>query len=64
MDNRIYYKRSWQKSTDGLGKFYTYISEIKLEFKSKDLAIKYAKKNNINFEIIEPKKKNHKKIIC
>ncbi len=40
----------WESSTD------TY-SEIKLEFKSKDLAIKYAKKNNINFEIIEPKKR-------
>ena len=40
----------WESSTD------TY-SEIKLEFKSKDLAIEYAKKNNINFEIIEPKKR-------
>ena len=40
----------WESSID------TY-SEIKLEFKSKDLAIKYAKKNNINFEIIEPKKR-------
>ncbi len=40
----------WESSTD------TY-SEIRLEFKSKDLAIEYAKKNNINFEIIEPKKR-------
>ncbi len=40
----------WESSTD------TY-SEIKLEFKSKDLAIEYAKKNNILFEIIEPKKR-------
>ena len=40
----------WESSND------TY-SEIKLEFKSKDLAIEYAKKNNINFEIIEPKKR-------
>ena len=40
----------WESSTD------TY-SEIKLEFKSKDSAIEYAKKNNINFEIIEPKKR-------
>ena len=30
-------------------------SEINLEFKSKDLAINYAKKNNIDFEVIEPK---------
>ena len=40
----------WESSTD------TY-SEIKLEIKSKNLAIEYAKKNNINFEIIEPKKR-------
>ncbi len=38
----------WESSTD------TY-SEINLEFKSKDLAIEYAKKNKIDFEIIEPK---------
>ena len=38
----------WETSTD------TY-SEIKLEFKSRDLAIEYAKKNKIDFEIIEPK---------
>ena len=40
----------WESSTD------TY-SEIKLEFKSKDLAIEYAKKNKINFELIEPKQR-------
>jgi len=40
----------WESSTD------TY-SEIKLEFSSKDLAIEYAKKNKINFEIIESKKR-------
>ena len=28
-----------------------------LEFKSKDLAIEYAKKNNIDFEVIEPQKR-------
>ena len=38
----------WESSKD------TY-SEIKLEFSSKDLAIEYARKNNINFELIEPK---------
>ncbi len=42
----------WESSTD------TY-SELKLQFKSKDLAIEYAKKNNIIYEIIEP---NIKKI--
>ncbi len=39
----------WESSSD------TY-SELNLEFKSKDLAIEYAKKNNILFEIIEPQK--------
>jgi NADH dehydrogenase (ubiquinone) Fe-S protein 4 len=38
----------WESSTD------TY-SELKLEFNSKDLAIEYAKKNKINYELIEPK---------
>ena len=40
----------WESSTD------TY-SELKLEFKSKDLAIEYAKKNNIVFEVLEPQKR-------
>ena len=40
----------WESSTDTL-------SELKLEFSSKDLAIEYAKKNNIEFEIIEEKKR-------
>ena len=38
----------WESSTDTS-------SELKLEFSSKDLAVDYAKKNKINFEIIEPK---------
>ncbi len=37
----------WESSSDTL-------SEIKLEFSSKELAVEYAKKNKINFEIIEP----------
>jgi NADH dehydrogenase (ubiquinone) Fe-S protein 4 len=37
----------WESSTDTL-------SELKLEFSTKELAIEYAKKNKINFEIIEP----------
>jgi hypothetical protein len=40
----------WESSSDTL-------SEIKLEFSSKDLAINYAKKKKIDFEIIEPKKR-------
>ena len=38
----------WESSTDTN-------SELKLEFSSKELAIEYAKKNKINFELIEPK---------
>ena len=38
----------WESSTD------TY-SEVILEFKTKGLAIEYAKKNNIDFELIENK---------
>ena len=40
----------WESSTDTL-------SELKLEFSTKELAIKYAKKNNIEFELIEPKER-------
>ena len=40
----------WESSSD------TY-SELNLEFKSKDLAIDYAKKNNIDFEIVEPQRR-------
>ncbi len=40
----------WESSND------TY-TELKLEFSSKDLAINYAKKKKIDFEIIEPKKR-------
>ena len=40
----------WESSSDTL-------SELKLEFPSKELAINYAKKKKIDFEIIEPKKR-------
>ena len=40
----------WETSSDTL-------SEVKLEFSTKKSAIDYAKKNKINFEIIEPKNK-------
>ena len=40
----------WESSTDTL-------SELKLEFSTKDLAIEYAKKNKIDFELIEPQKR-------
>ena len=40
----------WESSTDTL-------SEVKLQFSTKDLAINYAKKNNIDYYIIEPQKR-------
>ena len=33
------------------------LTELKLEFPSKELAINYAKKKKIDFELIEPKKR-------
>ena len=39
----------WETSTDTM-------SEVKLEFDSKELAIHFAKENNIEYHIIEPQK--------
>tara|TARA_Y100001970_G_C13520650_1_gene502805 strand:- start:210 stop:494 length:285 start_codon:yes stop_codon:yes gene_type:complete len=40
----------WESSSDML-------TELKLEFSSKELAINYAKKMKIDYELIEPKKR-------
>ena len=40
----------WESSND------TY-TELKLEFSTKELAINYAKKKKIDYELIEPKKR-------
>ena len=40
----------WESSSD------TY-TELKLEFSSKELAINYANKNKIDYELIEPRKR-------
>ena len=40
----------WETSSNTL-------SELNLEFSTKELAIEYAKKNKIDFEIIEPHKR-------
>ena len=40
----------WESSSDTL-------TELKLEFTSKELAVNYAKKMKIEYEIIEPKKR-------
>ena len=39
----------WESSNDTM-------SEVKLEFSSKDQAVNYAKKNNINYYVVEPQK--------
>ena len=40
----------WETSTDTL-------EEVILKFPSKEKAIEYAKKNNISYNVIEPKKR-------
>ena len=40
----------WESSSDTL-------TELKLEFSSKELAINYAKKKKIDYELIDPKKR-------
>jgi hypothetical protein len=40
----------WESSSDTL-------TELKLEFSSKELAVNYAKKKKIVFDLIEPKKR-------
>ena len=41
----------WESGEDTLG-------EVTWKFSTKEKAIEYAKKNNINFQVIEPKKSN------
>ena len=50
LDTGINPLMGWETSNDTM-------SEVKLEFSSKDQAINYAKKNNINYHIIEPQKR-------
>ena len=40
----------WESSKDTM-------SEVKLEFSSKDQAVNYAKKNNINYYVVDPQKR-------
>jgi hypothetical protein len=41
----------WESSSETL-------SELNLEFSSKELAVDYAKRKKIDYEVIEPKKRN------
>ena len=47
LNNSISPLMGWESSNDTL-------SEVKLEFLTKEQAIKYAKNNNIDYYIIEP----------
>ena len=50
LDTKISPLMGWESSLDTM-------SEIKLEFSTKESAIDYAKKNKIIFEVVEPKQK-------
>ena len=49
IDNSISPLMGWESSKDTM-------SEVKLQFSTKDQAIAYAKKNNIDYKVIEPQK--------
>ena len=50
LNNGINPLMGWESSKDTM-------SEVKLEFLSREQAINYAKKNNIDYYIIEPQKR-------
>mgnify|MGYP006152827191 CR=1 FL=1 len=50
-NNSINPLMGWENSRETM-------SQIKLEFTTKNEAIAYANKNNLNFYVIEPKKRN------
>ena len=49
LDTGINPLMGWETSNDTM-------SEVKLEFSSRDQAINYAKKNNIDYYVIDPQK--------
>ena len=50
LDTKISPLMGWESSLDTM-------SEIKLEFSTKKQAINYAEKNNIDYYVLEPKKR-------
>ena len=50
LDTKINPLMGWESSVDTM-------SEIRLEFSTKEQATNYAKKNNIDYYILEPKKR-------
>ena len=53
-DNSINPLMGWESSKDTM-------SQVRLEFSSKELAIAYAKKNNIDYYIEEPQERKFNK---
>ena len=49
LNNGVNHLMGWETSKDTM-------SEVKLEFTTREEAINYANKNDINYTIIEPKK--------
>ena len=49
LNTGVYPLMGWESSKDTM-------SEVKLEFYTKEQAINYAKKNNVDYYIVEPKK--------
>ena len=50
LDTKISPLMGWESSLDTM-------SEIKLEFSTKEQAVNYAEKNNIDYYVLEPKKR-------
>ena len=50
LDNDINHLMGWESSKDTM-------SEVKLKFSTKEQAINFAKKNNVDYYIIEPKQR-------
>ena len=50
LNNGINPLMGWESSKDTM-------SEVKLEFSTREQAISYAKKNNINYYVVEPHKR-------
>ena len=50
LDTKISPLLGWESSLDTM-------SEIKLEFSTKEQAVNYAEKNNIDYYVLEPKKR-------
>ena len=50
LNTGVYPLMGWESSKDTM-------SEVKIEFSSREQAINYAKKNNINYYVVEPQKR-------